>query len=135
MHLLVGAGSMGEEEAKKCGLAFKVVGECKEETTSEDTQDTAKAMVAAGVDLLVFCGGDGTARDILKAVGMKVPVLGVPTGVKMHSAVFAVTPQAAARVALGYLWSGLPLHEAEVMDIDEQAFREGHFRRNFTATC
>ena len=76
--------------------------------------------------MLVFCGGDGTARDILKAVGMNVPVLGVPTGVKMHSAIFAVTPQAAARVAIGYLWGGLPLREAEVMDIDEQAFREGH---------
>jgi predicted polyphosphate/ATP-dependent NAD kinase len=57
---------------------------------------------------------------------MSVPVLGVPTGVKMHSAVFAVTPQAAARVAVGYLWGGLPVREAEVMDIDEQAFRKGH---------
>ena len=76
--------------------------------------------------MLVFCGGDGTARDILKAVGLNVPVLGVPTGVKMHSAIFAVTPQAAARVALSYLWGGLPLREAEVMDMDEQAFREGH---------
>ena len=76
--------------------------------------------------MLVFCGGDGTTRDILKAVGLKVPVLGVPTGVKMHSAIFAVTPQAAARVAISYLWAGLPLREAEVMDVDEQAFREGH---------
>jgi predicted polyphosphate/ATP-dependent NAD kinase len=56
---------------------------------------------------------------------MKVPVLGVPTGVKMHSALFAVSPQAAARVAISYLWGGLPLREAEVMDVDEQAFREG----------
>ena len=90
------------------------------------THRPPKEMVKAGVDLLVFCGGDGTARDVLKAVGMKVPVLGVPTGVKMHSAVFAVTPQAAARVALGFLWGGLPLREAEVMDIDEEAFRAGH---------
>jgi predicted polyphosphate/ATP-dependent NAD kinase len=57
---------------------------------------------------------------------MKVPVLGVPTGVKMHSALFAVSPQAAARVAISYLWDGLPLREAEVMDVDEQAFRRGH---------
>jgi predicted polyphosphate/ATP-dependent NAD kinase len=57
---------------------------------------------------------------------MSLPVLGVPTGVKMHSAVFAVNPQAAARVAVSFLWSGLPLREMEVMDVDERAFREGH---------
>ncbi len=125
LNLLVGAGSMGEDEAKKCGFTFKVKSENKKETTSEDTQNAAKAMVESGVDLLVFCGGDGTTRDILKAVGLKVPVLGVPTGVKMHSAIFAVTPQAAARVAVNYLWAGLPLREAEVMDVDEHAFREG----------
>jgi len=126
LRLLVGAGAMGEVEAKKCGLTFEVRGKSKSETTSEDTQFIAKAMAEVSVDLLVFCGGDGTAREILKAVGMKVPVLGVPTGVKMHSAIFAVTPQAAARVAVRYLWNGLPLHEAEVMDIDEEAFRSGH---------
>ena len=113
-------------QAEKCGFSCKVVGENKKETSSEDTQNIAKSIVEAGVDLLVFCGGDGTTRDILKVVDLKVPVLGVPTGVKMHSAIFAVSPQAAARVALTYLWSGLPLREAEVMDVDEQAFRQGH---------
>ena len=116
---------MGENQAAKCGFTFGVKGESKNETTPQDTQNIAKGMVKAGVDLLVFCGGDGTTRDILKAVGMKVPVLGVPTGVKMHSALFAVSPQAAAIVAIRYLWDELPLREAEVMDVDEQAFREG----------
>jgi predicted polyphosphate/ATP-dependent NAD kinase len=81
--------------------------------------------VDASVSLLVFCGGDGTARDVLKAVGVALPVLGVPTGVKMHSAVFAVTPQAAARVVIRFLYESLPVREAEVMDVDEKAFREG----------
>ena len=125
LRLIVGAGNMGEVEAQKSGFTFDVKGETKKETTSEDTQNTAKSIVESGVDLLVFCGGDGTTRDILKAVDLHVPVLGVPTGVKMHSAIFAVTPQAAARVAVNYLWAGLPLREAEVMDVDEQAFREG----------
>ena len=125
LRLIVGAGAMGEDEAGKRGLVFDVRGESKSETTSEDTKLIAEEMARAGVDLLVFCGGDGTARDVLKAVGTNFPVLGVPTGVKMHSAVFAVTPQAAARVAVRYLWAGLPVREAEVMDIDEQAFREG----------
>jgi predicted polyphosphate/ATP-dependent NAD kinase len=125
LKLIVGAGDMGENQTEKCGFICKVVGEAKKETTSEDTQNIAKALVKAGVDLLVFCGGDGTTRDIQKAVDMKAPVLGVPTGVKMHSALFAVSPQAAARVAIRFLWVGLPLREAEVMDVDEQAFRQG----------
>jgi predicted polyphosphate/ATP-dependent NAD kinase len=125
LQLIVGAGSMGENEAKKYSFKFEVKDESKSITSSEDTQNIAREMATSDVDLLVFCGGDGTTRDILKVVGMKVPVLGVPTGVKMHSAIFAVTPQAAARVAISYLWGGLPLREAEVMDVDEQAFREG----------
>jgi predicted polyphosphate/ATP-dependent NAD kinase len=78
-----------------------------------------------GVDLLVFCGGDGTGRDILDVIHTDIPVLGVPTGVKMHSTVFSVNPEAAARVTMRFLWEELPLREAEVMDVDEEAFREG----------
>jgi predicted polyphosphate/ATP-dependent NAD kinase len=125
VRLLVGAGSMGEDEAKSCGFTCKVLGKRKKETSAEDTITVAKHMVNAGVALLVFCGGDGTARDVLTAVGTALPVLGVPTGVKMHSAVFAVNPQAAARVVIRFLYEALPLREAEVMDVDEKAFREG----------
>lgn len=126
IKLVVAAGEMGEAEAKKHGYTIKVVGEAKTQTSSQDTQTLAKAILEVGVDLLVYCGGDGTTRDIQKAIGIKLPAVGVPTGVKMHSALFAVSPKAAARVAIQYLWSGLPVREAEVMDIDEQAFREGH---------
>jgi len=126
LNLIVGAGNMGQIQAEKCGFTCKVIGNSKNETSSEDTQNIARSFLAVRVDLLVFCGGDGTTRDIQEAVGMKVPVLGVPTGVKMHSAIFAISPQAAARVAIGFLWGGLPLREAEVMDVDEQAFRKGN---------
>ena len=125
IRLVVGAGSMGEDEARSSGFTYKVLGEKKKETGAEDTVAAAKKMLDADVALLVFCGGDGTARDVLAAVGMALPVLGVPTGVKMHSAVFAVNPQAAARVIIRLLHEALPLREAEVMDVDEKAFREG----------
>jgi predicted polyphosphate/ATP-dependent NAD kinase len=124
--LLAGAGKMGQNEAEKCGFIYRPIGEAKEETSFEDTQTITKSIVNAGVDLLVYCGGDGTTRDIMRSVGLTVPVLGVPTGVKMHSAVFAVNPQAAARVSVTYLWGNLPLREAEVMDVDEAEFRQGH---------
>ena len=125
VRLILGAGNMGEDEAKSTGFTYKVLGEKKKETSAEDTVAIAKKMVGVGVALIVFCGGDGTARDILNAVGTAIPVLGVPTGVKMHSAVFAVNPQAAARVVMRFLYETLPLREAEVMDVDEKAFREG----------
>ncbi len=125
IRLLVGAGDMGETEAQRQGYSYTVVGEKRQQTSSEDTKATAQAMVEGKVELLVFCGGDGTTRDVLKAVDNKLPVLGVPTGVKMHSAVFAVNPQAAARVVYRFLNREIPIREAEVMDVDEQAFREG----------
>jgi predicted polyphosphate/ATP-dependent NAD kinase len=125
VKLIAGAGGMGETEAQKSGISCKVFGEKREQTSNQDTVETAKQIVDVGVDLLVFCGGDGTARDVLNAVDKQVPVLGVPTGVKMHSAVFAVDPKAAARIASRFLRGQLPLWEAEVMDIDEEAFRQG----------
>jgi len=125
VRLIVGARLMGETEAQKHGYSCKVFGEKREETKPEDTVETAKRITKEGVDLLIFCGGDGTARDVLNAVDKQVPVLGVPTGVKMHSAVFAVDPKAAARITSRFLRKQLPLWEAEVMDIDEEAFRQG----------
>jgi predicted polyphosphate/ATP-dependent NAD kinase len=125
IQLMVGAGWMGENEAKNHTFCYKVFGEQKKDTQPEDTVAIAKRIVTEGVELLIFCGGDGTARDVLDGVDAKLPVLGVPTGVKMHSAVFAVDPKAAARIAASFLRKQLPLWEAEVMDIDEEAFRQG----------
>jgi predicted polyphosphate/ATP-dependent NAD kinase len=125
IRLVVGAGNMGEEEAISCGFACTVLGERKKETTAEDTREIARKIANAKADLLVFCGGDGTARNILEVIKMDIPVLGVPTGVKMHSSVFAVDTKATAKIAIRFLWGELPLREAEVMDVDENAFRAG----------
>jgi predicted polyphosphate/ATP-dependent NAD kinase len=125
IRLVVGAGGMGEDEAKSCGFSCTVLGERKKETSTEDTIEIAKIIKEMNASLLVFCGGDGTARDIFNAVNTSLPVLGVPTGVKMHSAVFAVDTKAAAKIATAFLFEELLLKEAEVMDVDEEAFRSG----------
>ncbi len=76
------------------------------------------------VESIVFVGGDGTARNVFEAVDMDIPCLGIPGGVKIHSSVFATTPSSAGKLALRFLWGEAPLREAEVMDINEDAFRD-----------
>jgi len=96
------------------------------DTTAADTQTAVRAMLAEGIDLLVFAGGDGTARDLLSVLGDRVPVLGVPAGVKMHSGVFAITPESAAAVLASLVSGGLVrATSADVRDLDEAALREG----------
>ena len=99
---------MGGGLLKESGLPFQTVGEMRpgEVTTREDTVRFAETMKEEGADLLVFCGGDGTARDISQAVGSGFPVLGVPAGVKMYSACFAVNPWQAGELLAGLSGGG-----------------------------
>ena len=126
IELITCPGKMGEEEAVELGFKPTVIGKKKAEVGPEDTEEAAKKMLELGVDLLLFAGGDGTARNIYNAIGDKLPVIGIPAGVKIHSAIYANHPRSAGEVALKYLKGEIKaIREAEVMDIDEEAFRKG----------
>jgi predicted polyphosphate/ATP-dependent NAD kinase len=117
--------TMGEDEAKECSFNPTIIGTIdKEKTFSSDTKNAARGMLKLKVDLILFVGGDGTARDICEEIGSHLPVLGVPSGVKIHSSVFAINPKNAGLLTARFLQDKLPVHEAEVMDIDEEAFRQ-----------
>lgn len=126
IELFTYPGAMGEDEAKEMGFSPKVLGGKIEDIGPKYTEEAAKKMLDEGVSLIIFAGGDGTARNIYNAIGTKVPVIGIPAGVKIHSGVYASHPRAAGEIALKYLQdSEMELKETEVMDIDEEAFREG----------
>lgn len=124
-ELLACPAEMGADEAKAAGLEARVIGRITSgKTTAEDTKRAAKEMLVEKVDLILFAGGDGTAADLIKAIDTTAPILGIPTGVKMHSAVFANTPRTAGEIAARFLREGLPVQQVEVMDIDEEAYRD-----------
>ena len=128
LEIVTWAGRMGEDAARACGFSPAVAGATEsDDSTADDTRAAAAELRKLGVDLLLFAGGDGTARDICEAVGEDVPALGIPAGVKIHSAVYATNALNAGELAglflSGRVWS---LRAAEVMDIDEEAVRQGH---------
>ena len=138
IDLLTYPGDMGENQARAVGFSTVVLDARADDagngnrvwepgyTTPQDTERAAREMLQAGVDLILFAGGDGTARNIYNAVGDKVPVLGIPAGVKIHSSVFATSPKDAGQLAARFLTGEVQvIKDAEVMDLDEHAFREG----------
>lgn len=124
LYFYTAAGNMGGDLITKLGFKGAIIG-CKQFITSaNDTKDVASQLLNFGIDLLLFAGGDGTARDIQSVIKHKLPVVGIPTGVKMHSAVFTANPQLAANLLSDFISNKIKsFKEAEVMDIDEDDYR------------
>jgi predicted polyphosphate/ATP-dependent NAD kinase len=128
-EVLTAAGAMGEDAATAAHLRPRVVyipaSGATADTTAADTTAAVRALAAAGATLVLFAGGDGTARDVSAALAdiPHVAALGIPAGVKMYSPVFAVSPRAAGGLAAAWLGGGLPLQTREVLDVDEAALR------------
>jgi predicted polyphosphate/ATP-dependent NAD kinase len=133
-------GDMGETAVRDAQLAYRIVGASQSIPSGPtDTVAAVKALVQESVDIILFAGGDGTARNIADALQQinaeHQVVLGVPSGVKMHSGVYAVTPEAAGEILLCLLNGQMVNVQAcDVRDIDEVAFREGKVRTRFYAS-
>lgn len=131
IQFVTGAGGLGEDVVRDLGYVCDVIYTPQQSLTSaDDTRELAKLLAERDdIDLLLFAGGDGTARDVCAVYPAQRPVLGIPAGVKIHSGVYAISPTAAGKVLeqliLGQLTS---VTNADVMDIDEDAFRQGTVR-------
>jgi len=126
VEIITYPGEMGEDVALECGLKVSVVGSIdKGRTTADDTMHAAQDFKEAGADIILFAGGDGTARNVMDAVGLSIPAIGIPAGCKIHSAVYAINPKTAGELIVQYLKGKIKDNrEAEVMDINEDLFRQ-----------
>jgi len=120
-------GDMGAKILNEAGYEFTIAYDASEETNQNDTLAAAKSFMELGVELIVFCGGEGTARDIVSLIEKKVPVLGIPSGVKMYSGVFGISPTRTADVLASFLKGEIGLAEVEIMDLDEDEYRDGNW--------
>ncbi|MDK2868930.1 MAG: hypothetical protein PWP39_165 [Pyrococcus sp.] len=138
VKFLTGPGPLGEDFLKEFNFPYEVIkhrniswkeieGVKIPDTTREDSKYLAKQMIGK-VKIIVFAGGDGTARDIVEVVGKSVPILGIPSGVKMYSSVFATSPEDAAKVLVNFLNNNAKLEEREVLDLDEEAYRRDELK-------
>ena len=108
---------------------YNSIGDTPSTTSAEDTNNLVKQLIDCDVDVILYAGGDGTTRDIVNALGeQKIPLIGVPGGVKMHSGCFATTPNAAAEVLFSFIIGDLMSSITEVMDLDEEVYLTGSWK-------
>lgn len=120
------SGEMGGDAVTNAGLRAHIIGNPALPSTFRDTKNAAQSLLKENIDLLLFVGGDGTARDIESVINLRIPVIGIPAGVKMHSAVFANSPNQAGQLAVKFLRDEVArCNRLEVMDIDEARYRQG----------
>lgn len=124
---------MGENPLKELGFDYETIIHPLFNNINEVANSTAEHTIQAAkimnqynnLKLILFAGGDGTARDIVNAIHKDKPCLGIPAGVKIYSSVFSINPDKAASIIMQFLWDEIPLKESEVLDIDEKEYRQG----------
>ncbi len=123
------SADMGEFELIKAGIKnFEIIYSTSHKSTdSRDTESACKIFLKNNLELILFCGGDGTARDIFEVVTNKIPLLGIPSGVKMHSAVFGINTSATAKMLHEFIKNNLTIGDVEIMDLDEKRYRKGEW--------
>ena len=110
-------------------LEYHSIGKTPHPTTAQNTSELVQQLAINEVEVILYAGGDGTTRDIVNALGdKKIPLIGVPGGVKMHSGCFATTPNAAAEVLFSFAIGDLMASITEVMDLDEEIYLTGEWK-------
>jgi len=124
LKFLTASGKMGEDILREFNVPYEIVYSPPPRTSAEDTKKLCRFFLNRNVDLIVFVGGDGTARDVVEVIDSKIPILGIPSGVKMYSSVFAISPEKGGEIIRAILNGRVSIKDGEVLDIDEEKYRD-----------
>jgi predicted polyphosphate/ATP-dependent NAD kinase len=129
-------GAMGVDSLEQAGFsAIETVYRAPATSSGDDTIAAVQRFLQHGAALVLFCGGDGTARDVCSVTGQQIPVLGIPSGVKMYSGVFAVNPLRAGEIVYEFLHGRLSATRVDILDLDEDSYRRGEWRVRLFASA
>ncbi|MGX1793947.1 ATP-NAD kinase family protein [Microbacterium sp. NPDC055312] len=120
------AGLAEPREAGACACAAADVGEhARAGGSPADSPASAGSPTSGRADAgrAASVRADAGCRDAGCRDAEPPAVLGIPSGVKMYSPVFAVSPRAAGAIAADWADAVLPTAEREVLDVDEAAMR------------
>ncbi|MHA1829871.1 MAG: ATP-NAD kinase family protein [Candidatus Heimdallarchaeaceae archaeon] len=118
-------GVMGEQLLSNFGFEKEMIyNPTNKRTSAEDTKRACQILLKCNVDLIIFVGGDGTARDVSSVIDDKIPVLGIPSGVKMFSGCFLNHPNDLGEILESMRNGDVIVAPEDVMDVDEEMFRE-----------
>lgn len=121
---LTASGSMGGDALATAGFAAAEITRVPSPgSTADDTRRACAKLLAAECNLILFCGGDGTARDICSVTGETTPILGIPAGVKMYSGVFGMTPVKTAQILMRFVREEIGIGRVDIVDLDEDKYR------------
>jgi len=128
LTVLTSSGKMGENVLEDLNFpAYFIVYHPEKKTSSLDTKKACEIFLEEDIDMILFCGGDGTARDVYEVIGGKIPIIGIPAGVKMFSGIFSINPQSISELIAKFLDNQIQIREAEIMDINEEMYRQNNF--------
>lgn len=128
------SGPMGAQFLEAAGRPYEIAYTCVPPTQAADTERACRVFLDRKAELIVFVGGDGTARDIASVIEGRIPIVGIPSGVKMHSAVFGLHPASVAAMLADFVDGSTATVEAEVLDVDETEYRRGEWVVRIYAT-
>lgn len=122
------SGPMGEGALIENGFEqITIAHQTGNPPAASDTAEATRAFVNAGAELILFCGGDGTARDIAGITGARVPIVGIPAGVKMYSGVFGMSCARTAEIVARFIEGDLTPVKVDIVDLDEEKYRHGEW--------